>query len=127
MNGKSRIVVFTWDPDRTQGPSVYCQSAGNCDQTYVYKRYNENGSEVQSTSIRLDHVVNVIDVTGTENGWVSIWDIPVNANSAKFQTYAFSINSASSASISTNWDAILESYIDLGSGASAADTNRRQR
>lgn len=61
--------------------------------------------------IRVDHVVNVIDISRTENGFVFIRNIP--AGLSDWQAYAFSITSASPASgTSVNWDAILESHIN---------------
>jgi len=111
MSAASRIIVFTWEPGRTGGPSQFCSTSGLCDTTYTYERYDEAGNTEQATTISLNHVVNVINVTGTENGWVSIWDVPSTVGDTDFQIYAFSFNSASSSTISTNWDAIFESYI----------------
>ena len=107
MSGGSRIIIFTWDPAYTEGPSKWCDTH-SCDSTYTYRRYDEAGNEVYNTTVRLDHVFNVIDVSGIENGWVSIWNI---AAPWAFQIYGFSFNSATSASMSTNWDAIFPSYI----------------
>jgi len=111
FNAASRIIIFTWAPNTshsTEGPSVYCDTAP-CASTYTYIRRDEDGVVRHTQNIRLDHVVNIIDVTGTRNGWVRIYDIP-SAEGA-FQFFAFSFNSASSANISTNYDAIFESYI----------------
>ena len=110
LNASTRIIIFLWDPRETEGVSIYCDTHA-CDSAYPYKRYNESGTLVQDSTIRLDHVVNVIDVSGTENGFVSIWDVasPVGG----WQVYAFSITKVQPASGPTaNWDAILESYIN---------------
>lgn len=111
MSAQSRIIVFAWDADRTGGPSDFCSESGECPTTYDYRRYDEAGNLEEATSVSLDHVVNVIDVSGTENGWVSIWDVPSTVGNSDFSMFAFSFNSASSFSISTNWDAIFESYL----------------
>jgi|GEM_PF-2478827 len=110
LNASTRIIIFYWDPGTTEGVSVYCDTA-SCDSTYTYNRYNESGTRVQQdTSFRLDHVVNVIDVSGNENGFVSIRNI---AAPNDYQSYAFSITTAQPTSgASANWDAILESYIN---------------
>ncbi len=111
FNASTRIILFLWKPGTTEGISPWCDVEG-CDATYTYNRYNESGVQVEDTTVRLDHVVNVIDVSGTANGFVSIWDIP--AGESNWQAYAFSITSASPASgPSASWDAILESYIDV--------------
>lgn len=112
LNATTRIIIFLWQPGTTEGISDWCDSAG-CDTTYTYNRYNESGSLVEhDTDFSLDHVVNVIDVSGTENGWVSIWDIPGGYDNSNWQVYAFSITNAKPASGATNWDAILEAYIN---------------
>ena len=105
LSAGSRIIVFSWIPQLIGGPSVYCGAHG-CATSYIYWQLNEEGNIITNTSISLDHVVNVIDVSGTQNGWVYIANVP-----GVFQTFAFSFNSASSSTISTNWDAIFESYL----------------
>jgi len=56
-------------------------------------------------------VVNVIDVAGTENGFVSIRGIA--GDNSDWQAYGFSITNVQPTSgASANWDAILESYIN---------------
>ena len=107
MSGGSRIIIFTWMPSLIGGPSIYCATAG-CATSYIYWRMNEAGTPLSTTSISLNNVVNVIDVSGEENGWVEISGVP-----GVFQIFAFSINSASSSTISTNWDAIFESYLTV--------------
>lgn len=110
LNASTRIIIFLWDTGETEGISTFCDTNPNCASTYTYRRYDEAGNMVQDTDIRLDHVVNVIDVTGTENGFVSIWEIPSGVGD--WQVYAFSITNAKpSSGTSANWDAILESYI----------------
>jgi hypothetical protein len=110
LNASTRIIIFYWQPGTTEGISVYCDTR-LCDSIYTYNRYNESGTRVQQdTTFRLDHVVNVIDVSGNENGFVSIRDIEA---SPSFQAYAFSITNVQPTSgASANWDAILESYIN---------------
>jgi len=105
LSAGSRIVVFSWLPKQIGGPTDYC-GTHTCPTSYAYWQFNEAGDIIDDTSIPLDHVVNVIDVSGTENGWVYIADVP-----GVFQTFALSFNSASSSTISTNWDAIFESYL----------------
>ncbi len=109
LNGESRVIIFTWAPGMLYGgPSVFCD-ANPCDSSYSYYRFDEDGNLEEGTLIRLDHVVNVIEVSGNENGWVSVEDIP--SGLIDMQVYGFSINSAQPGSISANWDAIFESYI----------------
>jgi len=106
ISGGSRLIIFTWDADEIGGPSKYCDT-NTCSSHYSYKRYDEAGIEKENTTIRLDHVVNIFDVSGTENGWVSISDMAAR----DFQVFGFAFNSASSSSASTNWDAIFPAYI----------------
>jgi hypothetical protein len=111
LSGSSRAVIFTWMPN-TGGPSIYCDSQP-CDSAYVFRQYDENGVAVQNTTIRLDHVVNVIedaDLVGTSAGWISIFDVPNNLIDT--QVYAFSFNSANPAgNPNLTWDAIFEGYV----------------
>jgi hypothetical protein len=109
-NGSSRIIVFTWEPGLKVGPSLYCDTHA-CEPELPYKQYNQAGTLISPVDqiIRLDHAVNVIDVTGTENGWVSIEDVP--SGISNFQIFAFSLNFEASTNAALNWVAILESYI----------------
>lgn len=111
-NGSSRIVIFTWSPGLTIGPSTWC-AANGCTEDLPYKQYNQSGTLVSpvTETIQLTHVVNVIDidVTGTENGWVRIEDIP--SGIANYQVFSFVFNNEQSDTASLNWVAILESYI----------------
>jgi hypothetical protein len=107
LSASSRIIVFTWIPQLIGGPSIYCETAG-CATSYAYWRMNEAGTPLVVTSIALNHVVNVIDVSGEENGWVEIGNVP-----GEFQILAFSFNSASPPSFSANWDAIFESFLTV--------------
>ncbi len=96
-NGTTKLVLFTYRPNSTGGPGLV-----------PYKRYNEAGALVHDTAVNLNRVVNVINVPGTSNGWVSIWDIPFS-----FHTYGFSINAASPGfNPALTWDAIFEAYIN---------------
>lgn len=112
FNGSSKIIIFTWSPGYSFGPSRYCDTH-SCNSVYVYQHYKEDSTELVDTKdIRLDHVVNVIDVTNENNGMVSIRDIP--SAIANFQVYGFSFNSANppeNAGYRASWDAILESLI----------------
>jgi hypothetical protein len=110
LNGRSRLIIFTWNTFSTgSGPSVLC-GGGACDTDYIYRRYDENGATVIDTTTRLDHVVNVIEVGGTLPGWVEIINVPSFNND--LQVYAFSFNSANPAdNPSLTWDAIFEGYI----------------
>ncbi len=115
LSGVSRGVIFTWALGRTGGPSIYCDVPANgCDPTYIFNQYNEAGATIQSTTIRLDHVVNLIPdsaLLGNEAGFISIFDIPNVVIDT--QVYAFSFNSASPAGDpNLTWDAIFESYIN---------------
>lgn len=109
FNASTRIIIFLWDPGETEGISKWCDTEG-CDTTYDYRHYDESGNTVDSGSLRLDHVVNVIDVSGTDNGFFRINNIP--GGEGDWQVYAFSLTNAEPPSgASANWDAILESYI----------------
>ncbi len=109
FNASTRIILFAWDTNFVGGPSIYCDTHA-CDSTYTYKQFDEEGSTVVDDMIRLDKVVNIINVAGDTNGWVSIRDIP-DPESGR-QLYAFSITNAKpSSGTSANWDAILESFI----------------
>jgi hypothetical protein len=109
-NAKTRIILFTWNPNVVAGPSVYCDTHA-CDSEYDYKQYDKDGNLVTDTTTRLPSVVNVIDVSGTSNGLVSIQDIADGPH--QYMVYGFSITNASPATgASANWDAILPSYIE---------------
>lgn len=109
-NATTRIIIFTWDPTVIGGPSTYCDTR-SCDSDYDYKQYDASGNLVTDTTVRLPNVVNVLSVSGTTNGLVSIQGIadqPLN-----YHVYGFSFTNASpSSGTSANWDAILPSYIE---------------
>jgi hypothetical protein len=114
LNGSSRGVIFTWVPGLNAGPSVYCDTPSNgCPSSYVFRQYDETGGVVQNTTIRLDHVVNVIEgsqIIGNQAGWISVLDVPNVILDT--QVYAFSFNSAfPSGNPNLTWDAIFEGYI----------------
>ena len=111
LNATTRIIIFLWNPYVSEGISDWCDSEG-CDTDYTYHRYSESGTLVENTTVSLDHVVNVIDVSGTENGWVSIRDIPGGYGGHNWQVYAFSITNANPSSGASNWDAITEAIIN---------------
>lgn len=109
LNAKTRIILFVWDPRYLGGPSIYCDTHA-CDSTYPYMQFDEAGNTVVDAMIRLDKVVNIIDVGGSTNGWVSIREI-ADLEQGR-QVYSFSITNAKpSSGASANWDAILESFI----------------
>lgn len=112
LSGSTRAVVFTWRPGLVGGPSVFCDT-DPCESVYTFREYDQEGNVVQNTTIRLDHVVNVIEnsqLQGTVGGWISIFDVP----NVQIDThvYAFSFNSANpSGNPNLTWDAIFEGYI----------------
>jgi hypothetical protein len=112
INGKTRLVVFTWSPESGKaGPSDYCATPGSgCPTLYPFKLYNEAGQLVSETSVSLPNVVNVITFTPAVAGFASIWDVPsINNN---MQVFAFSFNSAFPTSDpKLSWDAIFEGTI----------------
>ena len=123
LSAESRIILFAWSTwFEGGGPSDICSVYGGCATTYPYLRFDEAGNVEQDTTISLHHVVNVINVSGTENGWVSIWNVPSGFNNG--QIFAFSFNSASPPSAATNWDAIFESNIIPDYGAMVAQPAR---
>jgi len=96
-NASSKIIIFAFPQQGFFVPPG----------VVPYKRYDESGNLLQDTTVNLDRVVNVIQVSGTSNGFVSIWDIP-----DAFSTYGFSINTANPGfDPSLTWDAIFESFI----------------
>lgn len=114
LNGSSRAVVFTWALGLTGGPSVYCDVPANgCASSYIYRQYDESGNIVVNGTIRLDHVVNVIEnsgLVGNLAGWISIFNIPNVL--VDLQVYGFSFNSANPAgNPNLTWDAIFEAYV----------------
>ncbi len=116
LNGSSRAVVFTWVPGMIDGPSVYCDvPANDCASSYAYRQYDEAGNILVDGTIRLNHVVNVIEnssLVGTSAGWISIFNIPNVL--IDLQVYGFSFNSANPAgNPNLTWDAIFEAFIAL--------------
>lgn len=103
----SRIILFTWMPQLIGGPSVYCEPHG-CATMYSYWQFNEAGNPIITSTIPLNHVVNVLDVSGEVNGWAEISYVP-----GEFQIFGFSFNTASSSDIGANWDAIFESFLHV--------------
>lgn len=113
FNGTTRLIVFTWDTfvSGFTGPSVYCDANPvECSSNYPFKVYRPDGSLAVDTTTRLNHVVNIFDLTLPTSGWASIWNIPEIGHDT--QVYAFSLNSAKpAANPNLNWDAIFEAYI----------------
>jgi hypothetical protein len=112
LSGTSRAVVFTWRPGLVGGPSQYCDTQP-CESSYLFREYDQLGNILQDTTIRLDHVVNVIEnsqLVGTVAGWISIFDVP-NVQT-DMHVYAFSFNAANPpGNPNLTWDAIFEGYI----------------
>jgi hypothetical protein len=114
LSGSSRAVIFTWRLGGTGGPSPFCDvPANSCAASYTFRQYDEDGNFVRDTTLRLDHVVNLIEssqLLGAQAGWISVFDVP-NAQ-VDTQVYAFSFNSAAPAgNPNLTWDAIFEGYI----------------
>ena len=107
----TRLIVFTWNTDFIGGPSEFCKTH-SCDETYRFYRNNKEGDVVEDKTIRLDHVVNVFDISGTQGGYFYIMNI--DDSEQNFQVYAFIFNSYNPGEvggINMNWDAIFEAYI----------------
>jgi len=103
LNGNSRIVLWTWCTTDCSGTnkSPSADSGGS----FPYWRTNESGTVVENTTIDLNHVVNIIDVSGTENGTVVIEDIPDG-----FHIYGF-VSNAAEGSAQETWEAMFETVI----------------
>ena len=103
-NGASKVIVFTFPRGG---------SCANCGPGQVaYKHYDESGNLVEDTSVNLDRIVNVINVAGTQNGDISLRNIP-----GGWETYAFSTNSASPGfDPALTWDAIFEASVKVAAG-----------
>ncbi len=114
INGKTRIIVFAWDTSQPDagGPSVICDVDPSCISEYGFGRLREDGVLVELDTLRLDHVVNVIEVdAGPANPGNHVLFGPEDPSSS-LQLFAFSVNSAQPAgNPNTNWDAIFESSI----------------
>jgi hypothetical protein len=114
LNGSTRGVIFTWVPTRTGGPSIYCDNPANsCSPNLIFRQYDQDGNIELNTTIRLDHVVNVIEnstLVGNDAGWMSIFNIPNVL--VDLQVYGFSFNSANPVgNPGLTWDAIFEAFI----------------
>ena len=112
INAKTRFILFSWYPGFIGGPSVYCDSH-SCSSVFSYYHYGADGSVVESdTTKRFDHVINIMEFTGDDGGFISVWDLE---NADVFQTYAFSINSANPSELvngfKVSWDAIFEAFL----------------
>lgn len=112
LTGSSRAVIFAWRPGLAGGPSVFCDTQP-CASDYIFRQYDQTGTVLLNTTLRLNNVVNVIEnsqLVGTESGWISIFDVP--NNQIDTHVYAFSFNSAAPAgNPNLTWDAIFEGYI----------------
>ncbi len=114
INGRTRVIVFAWDTTRPDqgGPSAICAVLGDCATDYNYQRFRENAEVADSGTLRLDHVVNIIE---TDEGDIAPGEFVirnVEDPSGDLQLFAFSFNSAQPANNpNTNWDAIFVSSI----------------
>lgn len=108
LNGESRVIVFTWVPGLIGGPTILCADEG-CPTTYAVGAGNEAGDTADITDIELPGVVNVLDIAGSDSGFLTIRDLPDVF--ADLQIYGFSFNSARPDSAGLNWDAIFEATI----------------
>ena len=108
LNVKTRFILFSWNPGFKGGPSVYCQANG-CDTRYTFKIYDSNGTILSKYSLKFDHTVNVVELTGQHGAWIELDNL---VEKGAFQTYAFSINSATpdeeTLGFKASWDAIFE-------------------
>ena len=101
LNGSSRIVVWAWSPVNFPG-----QGPGDSDRgPFTMTQRGEDGETVKTDFKDLDRVVNIIPVSGTENGEVWIENLPAN-----FNVYAFSFNSAEGNAAQT-WEVMFPSTI----------------
>lgn len=97
LNGSTKLVIFARREESAAG------FAGNV----AFARRDEAGTIVDSGNFNLNHVVNIINVSGTQNGWINMVDIP-----GGFEVFAFTLNSANPGfDPSLTWDAIFESFI----------------
>jgi hypothetical protein len=110
LNGRSRLVVFAWDTSRGGlGPSRLCEVLG-CSAWYDLNRYDEAGNQLGYGVVRLDHVVNVLEVDAPESGWLSLSNLP--SVDHDLQVFAFSFNAASPAgNPNLTWDALFEATV----------------
>ena len=108
LDVKTRFILFSWNPGYLGGPSKYCELNG-CNSRYSFKIYDDNGTVLSSYKLRFDHVVNVVELTGTHGARIELEGL---VERGAFQSYAFSINSANadqnSLGFKASWDAIFE-------------------
>lgn len=107
LNGRSDLVIFTWTPSQTGGPSAYCATHA-CATDYQYRRRDEAGATVVTGTFSLPHVVNVIGVdTPAVSGHSVLFDIPSVLRDMQF--FHFAINQANpSGHPELTFDAIFE-------------------
>jgi len=109
VNGKTRMIIWRYLPADHGARSIVCDNA------YIK---SETGPVVNSPTIALDHVVNVIDIGDFTNptdfpaGWIYLL---MQKDAATYPTlhqiYGFTINSAD-LQASLNWLAIFEMQIE---------------
>jgi hypothetical protein len=102
-NGESRILIWAWGAPRW-GANVSPSAIGGF---FPYKHYNEAGDLVLDATVNLNHIVNIFNVPGDQNGDVWIHNLPED-----FNVYAFTFNSAFYAlNPALTWDVMFESTI----------------
>ena len=101
LNGSSRIVLWAWSPVNfpVQGPGDGGRGP------FTARHRGEDGETVSTGFLELRRVVNIINVSGSENGEIWIENLPGN-----FNVYAFSFNSAEGSAAQT-WEAMFPSTI----------------
>jgi len=101
LNGSSRIVLWAWGP-----PAWGAQGPGDGGRgPFTARHRGEDGETVSTQFLELRRVVNIINITGTENGEIWIEGLPEN-----FNVYAFSFNSAEG-DASQTWEVMFPSTI----------------
>ncbi len=109
----SRLIVFAWNTARpgSGGPSAVCDLLG-CNADYVLTRTREDGTILAPQPVRLDHVVNVLDITGSD-GVGEVLLGPIVDPDDSTQVFGFVFNSAQPEGTGQNWDAVFEANIQV--------------
>lgn len=111
----SRLIVFAWNTARpgAGGPSAVCDVLG-CNADYVLTRTREDGTILAPQPVRLDHVVNVLDITGSD-GVGEVLLGPIVDPDDSTQVFGFVFNRAQPEGTGQNWDAVFEANIQVTS------------
>lgn len=107
LSGSTDMVVFAWYPAASGGPSAYC-AAHACATDYDYRRRDETGATVASSTTKLTHVVNLITTASPAvSGHAVIFNVPSIQRDLQF--FHFSINRANPAGHpELTFDAVFE-------------------